>query len=156
MSVEQTVDPRGARFSALITSVVLGIVLLTGSWRLLAAQVVLFAMCAFVSLRLNPWGHLYRRTIQPRLRSEADREDSGPVRFAQGVGFAFSLLGLVGYASGLTLLGVVATAVALAAALLNAVFGLCLGCELHALVRRVVVTRSTRTEPTGHPMTDSP
>ncbi|WP_016700219.1 DUF4395 domain-containing protein [Actinoalloteichus spitiensis] len=156
MSVEQTVDPRGARFSALVTSVVLGVVLLTGSWRLLAAQVVLFAMCAFVSLRLNPWGHVYRRTIQPRLRSDVNREDSGPLRFAQGVGFAFSLLGLIGYASGLTSLGVAATAVALTAALLNAVFGLCLGCELHALVRRAVLARSTRAEPTGHPTTDSP
>jgi hypothetical protein len=34
-------------------------------------------------------------------------------------------------------LGAAATALALAAALLNAVFGFCLGCEVYLLIRRV-------------------
>lgn len=130
------VDPRGPRFSAWITSAVLAVVLLTGSWRLLAAQTVLFGMCAFISLRLNPWGHLYRFAVQPRLRPVTEREEAAPLRFAQGVGFTFALVGTIGYASGLTALGVVATSLALVAALLNAAFGLCLGCEVFLLLRR--------------------
>jgi hypothetical protein len=130
------VDPRGPRFSAWMTTVVLAVVLLTGWWRLLAAQTVLFALCAFISLKLNPWGHVYRHAIQPRLTPTSEREEAAPLRFAQGVGFVFALIGTIGYASGLTTLGVVATALALVAALLNAAFGLCLGCEMYLVIRR--------------------
>ncbi|ATE57666.1 DUF4395 domain-containing protein [Actinosynnema pretiosum] len=143
MPKDVPVDPRGARFSAWFTSAVLVLVLLTGSWRLLAAQTALFAMCAFVSLRLNPWGHVYRRVLQPRL-PEAEREDAAPLRFAQGVGFAFALVGTIGYAAGWTALGVVATSAALTAALLNAALGLCLGCELFLLVRRLAPAPAPR------------
>jgi Domain of unknown function (DUF4395) len=40
----------------------------------------------------------------------------------------FSVLGVAGFALGITALGFVATASALAAAFLNAAFGFCLGC----------------------------
>ncbi|MGW4207193.1 DUF4395 domain-containing protein [Lentzea sp. NPDC004789] len=136
MPKDAPVDPRGPRFSAWMTTVVLAVVLLTGWWRLLAAQTVLFAMCAFISLKLNPWGHVYRFAIQPRLTPTTEREEAAPLRFAQGVGFVFALIGTLGYATGLTTLGVVATALALVAALLNAALGLCLGCEMYLLLRR--------------------
>ncbi|ANZ37371.1 hypothetical protein BBK82_16195 [Lentzea guizhouensis] len=119
-----------------MTTVVLAIVLLTGWWRLLAAQTVLFAMCAFISLKLNPWGHVYRYAIQPRITPTTEREEAAPLRFAQGVGFVFALLGTIGYATGYTTFGTVATSLALVAAFLNAAFGLCLGCEVYLLLRR--------------------
>ncbi|HEY2266411.1 MAG TPA: DUF4395 family protein, partial [Streptosporangiaceae bacterium] len=40
------IDPRGPRFGAVITTVVLAVVLLTGSAWLLAAQLVVFAVGA--------------------------------------------------------------------------------------------------------------
>lgn len=131
-------DPRGVRFTAGFTSVVLALGLVTTSWRVLAVQTALFALCAFVGLKLNPWGSLYRGAVQSRLRplSGSEREEPEPVRFAQGVGFAFALVATVGYAMGWTPLGLVANALALIAALLNAVFGYCLGCRLYALVGR--------------------
>jgi hypothetical protein len=52
------------------------------------------------------------------------------------VGLGFALVGLVGFAAGLTVLALVATGFALAAALLNAVFGFCLGCEIYLLLQR--------------------
>ncbi|KOV75479.1 DUF4395 domain-containing protein [Nocardia sp. NRRL S-836] len=119
-----------------MTTVVLAIVLLTGWWRLLGAQTVLFAMCAFISLKLNPWGHVYRFAIQPRITPTTEREEAAPLRFAQGVGFVFALLGTVGYAAGYPTFGTVATGLALVAAFLNAAFGLCLGCEMYLLLRR--------------------
>ncbi|GAA4002452.1 DUF4395 domain-containing protein [Allokutzneria multivorans] len=136
MSVDPPVDPRGPRFSAWLTSLVLVLGMVTGVWQLVAAQAVIFAMCAFISLRLNPYGQLYRTAVQPRLKPTTEREASEPLRFAQGVGFVFTLVGTIGYASGLTTLGIVATAGALVAALLNAAFGLCLGCEMYLLLRR--------------------
>ena len=73
----------------------------------------------------------------------AHLEDPQPPRFAQGVGLVFALVGLVGYLSGVTLLGAIATGFALAAALLNAVFGFCLGCEMYLLLRRVAPARTS-------------
>jgi hypothetical protein len=43
----------------------------------------------------------------------------------------------VGLFAGATAVGLVAAAFALIAAFLNAAFGLCLGCELYLLLRRV-------------------
>ncbi|MDT7650269.1 MAG: hypothetical protein QOI36_1675, partial [Pseudonocardiales bacterium] len=57
-------------------------------------------------------------------------------RFSQTVGLVFAVVGTAGYLGGLTVLGVVATAFALAAAFLNAAFGFCLGCEMYALIAR--------------------
>lgn len=134
--IEPPVDPRGPRFSAWLTSAVLAVVLVTGFWPLLAAQAAIFLVSSF-SIRANPWGLLYRYLLAPRLGPPAAREEAAPLRFAQAVGFGFAALGVLGYATGSTVLGAVATAAALAAALLNAAFGLCLGCRMYLLLRRM-------------------
>ncbi|MGH3951850.1 MAG: DUF4395 domain-containing protein [Pseudonocardiaceae bacterium] len=137
-SAEPGVDPRGPRFAAAITTVVLAVVLITGWWPLLAAQALVFAIGAFVGLQVAPYSVLYRTLVAPRLGPTSEREDAAPVRFSQGVGFAFALVGTIGYATGLTTLGVIATAFALFAAFLNAAFDLCLGCQAYLLIRRFV------------------
>ena len=135
------VDPRGVRFAAAMTSAVLAIGLVTGSPRVLLAQAILFGLCAAFGLQFNPYGVAYRRTLQPRLAPPTELESAGPLRFSQGVGCVFASLGALGYATGATMVGTVATSCALAAALLNAVFGVCVGCHLYlalASVRRRV------------------
>ena len=57
---------------------------------------------------------------------------------------AMSIVGLVRHLTGPALVGAVAVGFALAAALLNSVFGFCLGCEVYLLGRRLA-TRTTRT-----------
>ncbi len=136
------VDPRGVRFAAALTTVVLALVLVTGSVWLLAAQTVVFALGAFAGLRFAPYSVLYRTALAPRLGPPTEREDAAPVRFSQTVGFAFAVVGVLGYATGLTALGLVATALALVAAFLNAAFDYCLGCELYGLIARFRSTRS--------------
>jgi Domain of unknown function (DUF4395) len=131
------IDPRGPRFAALITTVVLAVVLVTASAWLLAAQAVVFAVGAVFGLRYSPYGLLYRRLVRPRLSPPAELEPEAPPRFAQAVGLAFAVVGVAGYSAGLTWLGAAATACALAAAFLNAVFGFCLGCEMYLLIRRI-------------------
>jgi C4-dicarboxylate transporter len=59
------------------------------------------------------------------------------LKFAQAVGFVFAVVAAAGFATGLTVLGLVATAFALIAAFLNAAFGICLGCQLYPLVARL-------------------
>jgi hypothetical protein len=128
------VDPRGLRFSAALTAAVLAAVLVTGSWLLLAVQVVVFAL----GVRdRSPYGVLFRRLVRPRLGPPAELEDARPPRFAQAVGLGFGLLGLAGLLAGNTLLGLLAVAAALVAAFLNAAFGVCLGCEVYLLFHRI-------------------
>lgn len=136
MTPARRIDVRGPRFGAWVTTVVLAVVLLTGSGWLLAVQAVVFAVGAFAGLRYAPYGLLFRTLVAPRLGPTTETEDEAPPRFAQLVGFGFALVGTIGYLAGAPLLGAVATGLALVAALLNAAVGFCLGCELYLIVRR--------------------
>jgi len=132
------IDARGPRFGAALTTVVLAIVLVTGSGWLLAWQAACFAAGATAGVRNSPYGWLYRVLVRPRLGPPTETEDPAPPRFAQVVGLAFAILGLVGYFAGPRWLGLAATAAALAAAFLNAAFAYCLGCEMYLLLRRAM------------------
>jgi hypothetical protein len=133
------IDARGPRFGAAVTTVVLAVVLVTGSTWLLAWQTLAFLLGAAGGVTRTPYGLLFRRAVRPRLGPPTAFEAPEPPRFAQAVGLVFAGLGLVGYALGPGWLGLAATGAALAAAFLNAVFGYCLGCEMYLLMRRVTV-----------------
>ncbi len=125
VSRRTAIDPRGARFAAWVTTLVLAVVLVTSSVELLAAQAAVFALG---TLGRSPYGPVWQRL---RRTPPRELEDARPPRFAQLVGLAFALVGLAGAGTGVL---TAAVAAALAAALLNAAFGLCLGCELYLSV----------------------
>jgi hypothetical protein len=132
------IDPRGPRFGAAITTVVLAVVLITGSAWLLGAQLLVFAIGALAGLRYAPYGVLFRRLIRPRIGPPGRTEPEAPPRFSQGVGMVFALGGVLGYALGATAVGIVLTAFALVAAFLNAAFDFCLGCQVYLFIKRYV------------------
>jgi hypothetical protein len=135
------IDPRGPRVAAALTSVVLALVLLVPTALavvLLAAQAVVFAVGASRGVQHTPYAGLFRRLVRPRLGPPADLEDPRPPRFAQGVGLGFAVVGLAGFLAGSSPVALVATGLALVAALLNAAIGLCLGCELYLILRRAI------------------
>ncbi|HEX6517204.1 MAG TPA: DUF4395 domain-containing protein [Nocardioidaceae bacterium] len=144
------IDPRGPRFAATLTTVLLALVLLSApspvGLALLAAQTLFFAVGAVAGVQHTPYAWLFKDLVRPRLGPPADLEDAAPPRFAQTVGLAFAVVGLVGYATGLTLLGSIAIGLALAAAFLNAAFGFCLGCEMYLLVRRLAPATRTQND----------
>lgn len=144
----QQIDPRGPQFAAGMTAVVLAVVLLTApstfATVLLAVQAVLFGIGALRGVQRTPHSWVFRRVLLPRLPATVEREDAAPPQFAQAVGLGFAVAGLAGFLSGLTVAGLVATGLALAAALLNAVFRLCLGCELYLIIRRLSLTGDNR------------
>jgi Domain of unknown function (DUF4395) len=141
MSVQvQRVDPRGPRFAAILTTVLLALVLITGSPWLLAVQAVLFGIGAFGGVQNTPYAALFRRFIRPRLAPPSELEDARPPRFAQGVGLGFAAVGLLGAVLGSTPLFLAAAGLAFGAAFLNAAFGYCLGCEVYLIVRRILPT----------------
>jgi hypothetical protein len=136
------IDPRGQRFAAVITSVVLAVAVILQSPWVLLAQGVVFAIAVVAGPARGPYGLLFRALLRPRLPAPAELEDPRPPRFAQLVGLVFAAVGVTGFLSGAWVLGLVAAGCALVAALLNAMIGLCLGCELYLLGRRMLPARS--------------
>jgi hypothetical protein len=141
-SRDRQVDPRGLRFAAWLTSLVLAVVLLTRWTPLLAVQAVIFVVGAGAGLRYAPYGLLFRWLVRPRLGPPRELEPELPPRFAQALGAGFAVVGVIGFAVGVPVVGLIATALALAAAFLNAAFGFCLGCETFLLLRRAGVIPS--------------
>jgi hypothetical protein len=136
---QRGIDPRGPQFTAGITAVVLIVILLvpaTVATVLTAVQAVLFAIGATRGVQRTPHAWAFRTLVRPRLQAPTELEDPAPPRFAQAVGLGFTVVALVGYLAGVTLLGQIAIGFALVAALLNAVFRFCLGCEMYLLIKR--------------------
>ncbi|HEY1973932.1 MAG TPA: DUF4395 domain-containing protein [Pseudonocardia sp.] len=146
-------DPRGVRFSAALTSVVVLGVLVTSSEALFAAQTVVFAAGAFLGLPYAPYHALYRAAersvLPPRLRAGPARfRAAQPYRFTQGIGFAVALVGTLGYLTGLVPVGQAAAALVLVGAGVNAATGFCAGSELYLrLVSRPINPPSRPSHP---------
>jgi hypothetical protein len=147
------IDPRGPRFGAGITATLLLITIGLGlqapqaggniadragdpAFILLAALAALFAWGAFAGIRAHPYGIIYSAWVKPRLAPPSFLEEPQPPTFAQLVGFLVSLTGVILHLSGVPYGLVAAASAAFIAAFLNSVFGLCLGCELYALLVR--------------------
>lgn len=137
------VDVRGPRFAAWVTTGVLIAALLVSAASPIAAavilgiQAVMFAIGAIGGPRKHPYGRIFATFIAPRLAPVTEKEPVAPLKFAQLVGLLFAIAGTVGFATGITALGLGATAFALIAAFLNAAFGICLGCQIYPLVARL-------------------
>jgi len=137
------VDVRGPRFAAWITTAVLITTLIVSAFSaraaavILGAQALVFAISALRGPRNSPYGALFAKLVAPRLGPVREREPVAPLKFAQVVGLAFAVIGVVAFAAAAPLLGVIATAFALFAAFLNAAFGICLGCQLYPFVARL-------------------
>ncbi len=132
-----TIDARGPRFAALITTVVLVAALATHSLWVIAFQVLVFAVGALRGPQFTPYSLIFRRFIRPRLKGEIPAEDIRPPQFAQSVGLVFALVATAGLLAHISILFTIAAGFALAAAFLNAAFNYCLGCEVYLLLLRL-------------------
>lgn len=135
------IDPRGPRFGAAVTTALLVITLLLGTGPaatvLLTVIALLFALGVARGVSGTLQGLAFKAWIRPRLAPPTELEDPRPPRFAQLVGLLVVGTGLIVAAAGAPIAVPVAAAVALVAAFLNAAFGLCLGCELYLVLRRL-------------------
>jgi hypothetical protein len=136
-------DVRGPRFTAGVTAFVVVAVLVTGNGWLALAQAAVFAVGA-VNARYAPYTLLFATLVAPRLGPPRQFVPAEPVRFAQAVGFGFMAVAAGAFLSGATTVGLVLGGLALAAAFLNAAFGLCLGCEAYVLIRRMTAPSESR------------
>ena len=86
---------------------------------------------------LSPLGQLVTRVVVPRLPVAARPVPGPPKRFAQGIGATLSLTAAVlALGFGLNTAAYALLGAVIAAATLESVFGVCLGCQLFALLMR--------------------
>lgn len=154
------IDPRGPRFGASITAVALLVTIALGltqetlgdslaeramepAFLLLVVITALFAWGAFLGIGKHPYGALFKALVRPRLGAPAYLEAPEPPTFAQLVGFLVAGTGIVLHLVGVPYGLVGASGAAFVAAFLNAAFGLCLGCELYALLVRARIIRGS-------------
>ena len=156
---DRGIDPRGPRFSAGITAVLLLLVIGLSLARaaapaatlrervgqpafiLFAVITVLFAWGASAGVSLHPYGWLYRTLVRPRLGAPTHLEDPKPPTFSQGVGLVVTLVGVVLHLAGVPYGLVIFAAAAFIAAFLNAAFDYCLGCQIYLLLLRAGLIR---------------
>lgn len=140
--MSKQIDPRGPRFGAVLTTVVVATALVTlpgtASIVLLAIQLVAHALGAFVGLSAQPYGVLYRKFVQPKLGKPTELEDEAPPKFAQLVGFIFAVAALIALALDQTAAAQIIVALHLAASFLNAAFNFCLGCQMYLIGKRII------------------
>ena len=129
----RTIDPRGQRFGAGVSVVILVVAFVTG-WFWLASLVGLnlLVASAFGSrlfLPGRPWP-IIRKALKLR---PTEPEHEYPPRFAQALGGIFISLGAILYGIGLTPVGWVLVGAVAALQTLLAVTGYCVGCKLYFL-----------------------
>ena len=139
--MSKQIDPRGPRFGAAITTVVLAVILLTipssVATVLLGIQTLAFALGAFIGLHAQPYGIIYRKLVATKLGKPSELEAVEPPQFAQFVGFLFAASGLIALLLGADVAALIAVGFALGAAFLNAAFNFCLGCEMFLIGKRI-------------------
>ncbi|MEX0592078.1 MAG: DUF4395 domain-containing protein [Nitriliruptoraceae bacterium] len=139
------IDVRGPRFGAAITSLVLAVALVVQGpvgIGLVTWQWFVFAVSSLAGLRWSIYGNVFRwlkRRMQ--LGAPPATELEGPPRFAQICGFAVLTVGLVLFFTGATAAGWVAVGAVLALSALLTFTGICVGCELYVIGRRLLARR---------------
>lgn len=136
---KRMIDRNAHRAGAGISAVVLLVAYLF-RWQATApVMIAVMAIGPIFGLRYSPLGAVYRGAKRVlRLEIPIDPEEEAPPRFAQVMGFCFMVLATIGFYSlesevfGWTWVLIMAGAQALLA-----VTGICLGCEVYMIGRRL-------------------
>ena len=127
------IDPRGHRFGAGVSAILLILAFVTGSAWLVAVVLLSIGVSAAFGLKYSIYGAIWRRVVKVAKLGPTEPEHEYPPRFAQVLGSVALILSLIAFAVGATTLGwVFALAVAGLQTLL-ATTGYCLGCRLYFL-----------------------
>lgn len=117
--------------------VVMGATVLLGQRWVLIPLALGFLARVLSGPRFSPLALLVTRVVVPRLGLQGRQVTGAPKRFAQGVGLTFSGSALVAWALGASTVTTALMVGLVAAASLEAVFGLCLGCKMYTLLQRI-------------------
>ncbi len=152
------IDPRGPRFGAAITALLLLITVGTGvdsaaspaadvatrisefPFVLLSVLSALFLWGFIGGISRHPYGAIFRTFVRPRLSAPEFLENAAGPTFAQGIGFLVTAVGIVLHSAGVPFGLVGAAGAAFIAAFLNSVFAYCLGCEIYLVFAKRGIT----------------
>ena len=127
------IDPRGHRFGASVSAILLVAATITQMPWLVALALLSIATSAAFGLKYSIYGTIWRRIVKVARLGPSEPEHEYPPRFAQVLGSVALTLSLVAFLLGAPVVGwVFALAVAGLQTLL-AVTGYCLGCRLYFL-----------------------
>ena len=138
-------DPRGPRFGAAITSILMVLVIyfslepatINIALAIMSFAVVMFVFGSALGPAKHPYSYLYKYTLRKFLKDPTELEDARPVRFAQVVGLIVTGAGVVLHLLAIPNALPIAAAIAFIAAFLNAVFAYCLGCQMYLALKRL-------------------
>ncbi|MGH2683176.1 MAG: DUF4395 domain-containing protein [Actinomycetota bacterium] len=133
------VDPRLPRLGQAITGIALGLAFVLLWPVVIPVVAAVLAGASLLGPRANLYAHLFRWVKGAfSLKPPAHLEEAAPPRFSNTVGFVFTATASVAYyAFGAEAVAWTLALIVSALALLAAVTGLCVGCELYVLARRV-------------------
>ena len=135
LSFPRVINEKAARTVAGVVALTGATALLTGAHWLLVPLAYGFWARVLTGPRLSPLALVASRVVAPRL-GPAKVVAGPPKRFAQAIGAALTGAAVVALALGLQLVVDALLAVLLAAATLESVFALCLGCGIFAVLMR--------------------
>ena len=127
------IDPRGHRFGAGVSALLLIAATLTNSPWLVAVVFVSIGVSAAFGLRYSIYGVIWRRIVRWAKLGPAEPEHEYPPRFAQVLGSTALVLSLLAFALGAPVLGWLFALAVAALQTLLAVTGYCIGCRLYFL-----------------------
>jgi uncharacterized protein DUF4395/thioredoxin family protein len=137
------IDARAPRTNQAIVGTLSLIAAITGWWPIFGVLASQLAIGLVFGRRYCVPCLLYFEVIQPRV-GEGPIEDSRPPRFANVVGAVFLGTATTAYLAGFNLVGLVLGLIVAALALLAAVTGLCVGCEIYRFAARLRGVRARR------------
>ena len=127
------IDPRGHRFGAATSAVLLITAFLTSSVWLVALVLLSIGVSAAFGLRYSIYGAIWRRIVKVAKLGPTEPEHEYPPRFAQVLGSVALILALVSFALGAATLGWLFTLAVAGLQTVLGVTGYCLGCRLYFL-----------------------
>ena len=127
------IDPRGHRFCAGVSAIVLIVAVVTGTPWLVALALLSIAVSATFGLRYSIYGIVWRRIAAVASLGKVEPEHEYPPRFAQVLGSTALTLALIAFLLGATTIGWVLTLAVAGLQSVLAVTGYCLGCRLYFL-----------------------
>ena len=137
------IDARAPRTNQAIVGTLSLLAAITGWWPIFGVLAGQLAIGLVFGRRYCVPCLLYFEVIQPRI-GEGPIEDSRPPRFANVVGAAFLGASTIAYLVGLSAIGLALGLVVAALALLAAITGLCVGCEMYRFAARLRGVRARR------------
>jgi hypothetical protein len=139
------IDVRAPRFNQATVGVFAALALLTGWWWILGLLALQLILGLTLGRRFCLPCVAYFEVVQPWI-GEGEIEDSRPPRFANIMGAIVLSAATLSHAIGLSALGWSLGGIVAGLALLAAITGLCVGCEIYRLTARFQGVRSGRVQ----------